>query len=91
MELQQQLERFWKQEGIVDVHCVTKLEEDCERYFVNTVERQADGRFIVRLPKNTLLLGDPREQALRRLYSIERMKRQPQLQQDYCAFTWTLT
>lgn len=67
---------------------ITKLEEDCEKYFVDMVERQVDGRFIVRLPKNTeASLGDSKEQDLRRLYSLKRrMKRQPQLQQDYFAF-----
>ncbi|XP_071581723.1 uncharacterized protein [Temnothorax nylanderi] len=66
----------------------TKEEKYCEEYFVNTVKREPDGRFIVRLPQRSdVILGDSKEQAYRRLLSLERrFSKDPELQKKYVKF-----
>ena len=49
--LQETLLRFWSVEEIPVTSSLMKPEEDaCERLFVNTFSRSANGRYVVRLP-----------------------------------------
>ncbi|XP_067217110.1 uncharacterized protein [Linepithema humile] len=60
--LQAQLERFWNQEETREKRCLTKEEAECERQFIETVERDNTGRFIVALPKKPEVeLGESKE------------------------------
>lgn len=90
-DLNNQLERFWKQEsigGTDDTQYLTKEELDCEKHFIDTVQRDKEGRFIVRLPiRSNVTLEDSRVQAQRRLEALERrLKRNPDLKQSYQQF-----
>ncbi|KYN30235.1 hypothetical protein ALC57_00303 [Trachymyrmex cornetzi] len=86
--LQEQIERFWKQEDIQEPRLLSKQEGYCEEHFINTYSRESDGRFIVSLPKDSqIALGDSRETAMKRLLALERrFKRQPALKEEYVRF-----
>ncbi|XP_011684757.1 PREDICTED: uncharacterized protein LOC105448095 [Wasmannia auropunctata] len=60
----------------------------CEEYFKNTTTRKVSGRFIVRLPrKKGIVLGDSKQQAIRRFYALERrLKRQSSIKDEYVQF-----
>lgn len=87
-QLSHQLERFWKLETLPEKIFLTKEEKACERHFVETVTRDGDGRFTVRLPlRPTVELGKSRTQTQNRFESLERrLKRQPALKQAYQEF-----
>lgn len=73
-ELQAQLERFWNQEETHEKRHFTKEKEDCKQQFIEAVRRDDTGRFIVALPKKSeIKLRDSKNQAIRRLYSLERL------------------
>lgn len=50
IEIQNQLENFWKIEHCENRHFFSKEEQACENSFVSTHIREKDGRFAVRLP-----------------------------------------
>ncbi len=55
---------------------ICSLEEiECEEHFLKTIERDASGRFKVRLSLKILRenLGDSKTQALKRFYALERL------------------
>lgn len=84
--MNKQIERFWKQEELPEIPQYTEKEKYCELYFANTVKRDVDGRFIVRLPKRSdIILGDSKEQALRWFFSIKR-KFSKDSEQNYVQF-----
>ncbi|XP_071654107.1 uncharacterized protein [Temnothorax longispinosus] len=87
-QLQAQLERFWKQEETLEKRSLTQEEIECERQFHESVKRDETGRFIVTLPKKPgVKLGDSGNQALQRLYSLERRFRgDPALKNAYVQF-----
>lgn len=87
-ELDNKIEKFWQTEEIGIQHARKREDEFCERHFKETHIRDEEGRFQVRLPINQeIILGDSHDNALRRLYSIERrFKRQPELKQEYVKF-----
>lgn len=86
--LNKQIKRFWKQEELPEVLQYTKEEQYCEQYFIDTVKRNRDGRFIVRLSqRGNVTLRDSKEQAFRQLLSLERrFARNRGLQQEYGKF-----
>ncbi|XP_071648474.1 uncharacterized protein [Temnothorax longispinosus] len=87
-QLQAQLERFWKQEETFEKRSLTQEEIECKRQFRESVRRDKTGRFIVTLPKKPEVeLGDSGNQALQRLYSLERrFKGDPALKNAYVQF-----
>ncbi|EZA53844.1 hypothetical protein X777_06648 [Ooceraea biroi] len=87
-QLQQQLQRFWEQETLSEGRLYTEEEKRCEKQFLETTTRDADGRFIVRLPvRPGIILGESRSQAQRRFEQLERrLVKQPQIKQVYCEF-----
>ncbi|KAK2578329.1 hypothetical protein KPH14_012630 [Odynerus spinipes] len=86
--LQKQLERFWNQEETNETRLLTEDEADCERQFEESLKRDETGRFIVTLPKKeNVVLGESENQAIRRLYAIERrFKANPAIKSDYIKF-----
>lgn len=89
IDLQEQLERFWRLEETYSKPKLSKEEEECEMHFKEHTGRDATGRFIVKLPlrDNYESLGDSHELSLNRFYSIERkLKNNPQLKVDYVKF-----
>ncbi|XP_060520808.1 uncharacterized protein LOC132698632 [Cylas formicarius] len=90
-EVQDQLAKFWELEepGGSQIEGMTRDEVDCENLFMSTTRRDQDGRFIVEIPLKMSIekLGDSREMALRRFYSLERkFARDKQLHIDYCEY-----
>lgn len=84
------LEKFWALEDSFNSKCFTKEETTCENHFKSTFGRSSDGRFIVQLPfKEDPIsrLGDSKEQALNRFYSLEkRLRSQHVLREQYTKF-----
>ncbi|XP_030757751.1 uncharacterized protein LOC115883521 [Sitophilus oryzae] len=82
--------KFWELEDISSKEPnMSDSEKYCERYFKETVQRDASGRFIVKIPfKNNIeQLGDSRDMALKRFYHLERkFKNNPELKSDYVKF-----
>lgn len=72
--LDEQLEKFWSIEEVSSKKFMTDEEQACEDHFVSTHYRNAEGRFVVRLPfkDNVDGLGDSLVMAKRRFSSLER-------------------
>lgn len=67
------LTKFWEQEEISVIIPAKSSDEECERHFLQTFRRTAEGRFEVRLPfKTTPELGDSRRVASRTLAAMQR-------------------
>lgn len=78
-------------ESITNLHMRRWSDEEmlCEQLFVETTERDSNGRFVVRLPlkQNVNELGDSKHTAMKRLFQLEkRFQRDPILQEDYVSF-----
>ncbi|XP_076299586.1 uncharacterized protein LOC143218338 [Lasioglossum baleicum] len=89
-QLERGLARFWEIEdlGSRDLTKIDSL-DSCEQHFNATTTRDSTGRYIVSIPFNDKLkqLGTSREQAERRLISMERkFRRNPDLKQQYVKF-----
>ncbi|XP_053686351.1 uncharacterized protein LOC128735898 [Sabethes cyaneus] len=84
------LPRFWSCEEIGLVGKMSPTELLCEEQFTRTVQRAANGRYTVTLPKDDTVmmkLGESKEIAFRRLQGLERrLERDPLLRERYCQF-----
>ncbi|XP_055632492.1 uncharacterized protein LOC129772973 [Toxorhynchites rutilus septentrionalis] len=89
-ELQHQMERFWTIEEGNPSSCYSLEETACENHFRQTVARNLDGRYIVRLPLQSNVLeqlGDNRSNAIRRFRMLEsRLNRQHDIADQYTDF-----
>lgn len=91
-EIYSLLKRFWEVEETVPPGSNVKFSSDeqlCEDIFSKTTERKDDGRFIVHIPLkcDPIILGDSREIATKRFYSLEKkLNREPKLKEEYAAF-----
>lgn len=86
-EIDANLRRFWELDAQPEERGLT--DDFCEKHFKRTVQRQADGRYIVALPfkDENPNLGDSRKAAMARFLSMERkFKRDPDLKKDYHDF-----
>ncbi|XP_011164967.1 uncharacterized protein LOC105199521 [Solenopsis invicta] len=75
VELQKQIERFWRIEESGDSNNYTKDEHACETHFINNVSNNSKNRYIVMLPiKSDVLqqLEDSREIAMKRFFGLEK-------------------
>ncbi|XP_058456984.1 uncharacterized protein LOC131434334 [Malaya genurostris] len=88
--LEDLLTRFWSCEELESSRNYSPEEARCEQLFKTSVQREADGRYTVSLPKKDgglKLLNDSRDIALRRLQGTERrLERDATLRQQYEAF-----
>ncbi|GFW43856.1 DUF1758 domain-containing protein [Trichonephila clavipes] len=65
------LKQFWELESVPKD--IPSKDELCESIFLNSHIRNADGRYILKLPfRDDSSLGDSKEGALKRFYSLER-------------------
>lgn len=88
-EVEDILQKFWKLEEVPYHQQLTDDERVCEQYFQQTISRQADGRYVTRLPfnKNINYLGASKEIAVKRLHGIERkLDKQPECRPQYQDF-----
>ncbi|XP_033212150.1 uncharacterized protein LOC117169753 [Belonocnema kinseyi] len=90
INIESQLRQFWELEEFNLDKRVTSVDEGfCEEFFVKTLKRDNEGRFIVTIPlkRNPQCLGDSREIAKRRLLNLEsRLGKQTELREDYSRF-----
>ncbi|XP_058449236.1 uncharacterized protein LOC131429202 [Malaya genurostris] len=88
--LEEIMERFWSCEAVRENRNYSPEEARCEELFERTVQRGADGRYTVTLPRKDDIesnLGDSRDIALQRFYGLERrLSRDHKLKQQYCEF-----
>ncbi|XP_058983187.1 uncharacterized protein LOC131804373 [Musca domestica] len=89
-EINKNIEMLWKID-VVESKCqnMSREQKVCEDHFVKNASVQSDGRLMVRLPfkGDPNLLGDSRDIALRRFFSIERkLNKNPELKEDYSKF-----
>ncbi|XP_055588990.1 uncharacterized protein LOC129741289 [Uranotaenia lowii] len=88
-DLYQLMQRFWVIEEDDSTPCVSVEEAACEQHFVRTVQRNSEGRYVVRLPlkEPVSAIGDNRSIALRRFHMIEsRLQRNKDLRAEYQEF-----
>ncbi|XP_018405042.1 PREDICTED: uncharacterized protein LOC108781545 [Cyphomyrmex costatus] len=90
-QLHSELKRFWDMdETTVQESSLTMEENSCERRFLDSVQRNQQGRLVVQLPiKEHLIqrIGDSRNIALNRLRTLERrFKREPEVKVAYSQF-----
>ncbi|KZC15196.1 hypothetical protein WN55_10937 [Dufourea novaeangliae] len=84
-----QLTRFWEIEELPNKKFLSAEETACEMNFAATTIRDSDGRYVVRLPFNEKkgLLGESRNAALKRFFSLERkLQQNPELFREYSVF-----
>ncbi|XP_038122496.1 uncharacterized protein LOC119771145 [Culex quinquefasciatus] len=89
MDLNRTLRQFWEQEENFKPPPLTPSEQQVTEHFSSTLQRDGNGRFIVRLPfdDSKPALGDSLAAATKRLKSMERRFQQhPEFKQDYTAF-----
>ena len=88
-KIDQQLERFWKIEEIIDGPTLTPEQLLCEQLFNKTVKRTPEGRVMVKLPfkDDQCCLGSSYETARRRFLAQERRNQQSnELKNQYVSF-----
>lgn len=90
MTLEDQLSRFWELETCHSPGTWSVDEAECEAEFIQTTERDHEGRFVVALPKQPdklNQLGDSYEIAVRRLQSLRRrLSSNAELNKEYVNF-----
>lgn len=88
--LEKCLQRFWSVEQVTsDQPAYTKAENAVEQHFIQTVERDSTGRFIVKLPfmANRKAIGNTKIMAERRFFAVERrLAMIPDIQKQYSEF-----
>lgn len=89
-QLHDQLVRFWQLENIDNSNNYTDEELRCENDFLQSIARNSQGRYVVKLPfKQSMLnrLGNSRDIALKHLNGLERrFDRDPNLRDQYTLF-----
>lgn len=90
-ELQDDLKRFWEiEESYSEQFARSPDEHFCERHFVETTKRLANGRFSVLMPlkeEPKCALGDSYAMAKKRLLNLEtRLDKNPELKDAYSKF-----
>ncbi|XP_052891389.1 uncharacterized protein LOC128299453 [Anopheles moucheti] len=84
------LQRFWETESIMEGPAMSLEENMCEKHYVATTHRNAQGRYVVSLPQNlssSRVLGLSRAIADRRLLGVERrLKSNPEMDIEYKRF-----
>ncbi|XP_055526924.1 uncharacterized protein LOC129719556 [Wyeomyia smithii] len=85
-----QLEKMWEVENLDIGKALTQEEQEVENHFQQTVSRDTDGRYVLRLPFReswTPLLASSYEQAKRRFLLMEkRFSRDNTLRDEYVKF-----
>ncbi|XP_062556900.1 uncharacterized protein LOC134221729 [Armigeres subalbatus] len=88
--LESSLQRFWELEAVDQSPIYSEEEKQCEEFYATTTTRTHDGRYVVRLPRSDnpqVTLGQSRQIATRRFYSLERrLERDTALKSSYHNF-----
>ncbi|GFW63058.1 hypothetical protein TNCV_4454061 [Trichonephila clavipes] len=85
LNIDHSLKQLWELESVPKDIPSKDEDELCESIFVNSHIRNADGRYILKLPfRDDSSLGDSKEDALKRFYSLERkLHSNNQLKEQY--------
>lgn len=85
--LDQFLQRFWEIEEMPDI-IVSEDDQRAEEQFRNTVQRAANGRYIVKIPlHDNKILGSSESIALQQFYQLERrLQKNDELSKNYMEF-----
>ncbi|KAL0810831.1 hypothetical protein ABMA28_010141 [Loxostege sticticalis] len=89
VELNNNLSKFWELEKVPRKSVLSEEEALCEQHFLANTSRDADGRFIVKLPLRAErdCLGNSLQLAKKRFFNLEsRFRRQPLLKELYFDF-----
>ncbi|GFW54359.1 integrase catalytic domain-containing protein [Trichonephila clavipes] len=88
LNINHSLKQFWELESVTKDIPSKDEDELCESIFVNSHIRNADGRYILKLPfRDDSSIGDSKEGALKRFYSLERkLHKNNQLKEQYTEF-----
>nr|XP_029727490.1 uncharacterized protein LOC115265671 [Aedes albopictus] len=88
--LEKCMEKFWSVEELPIRSAFSVEEKACEDYYVSTVSRTQEGRYVVRYPKRenfSTMIGESKSTALRRFSMLEgRFSKNPGLQESYESF-----
>ncbi|XP_011859030.1 PREDICTED: uncharacterized protein LOC105556543 [Vollenhovia emeryi] len=88
--LDETLRQFWKIDDIPKRAEINEEDLECEEFFKGTYTRNAEGRFVVRLPiKQEVIdkMGESKGVAERRFRSLERkLEKNPELKDEYVRF-----
>ncbi|XP_055604341.1 uncharacterized protein LOC129752591 [Uranotaenia lowii] len=88
-QLNESVKKFWAVEEIPDNEHVLAEDEECEKHFLSTHQRDVSGRYVVELPLRDCIgdLGDSRSLARKRFFALERrLATQPVLKKQYSDF-----
>lgn len=82
-----ELQKFWESEELPYIHSPNPEEVACEQHFIDTHQRDSNGRYVLRLPFKDLIrpdLGSNRKIALKRLESLDnKLSRDPEQKKLY--------
>lgn len=72
-EIDTNLQKFWEMEEIAGENNLLPEEQQCIKFFENSIKRNPDGTYIAALPfkDNKLTLGDSRKMALAQMFQME--------------------
>ncbi|KAH0821972.1 hypothetical protein GEV33_000819 [Tenebrio molitor] len=90
-QVENDIQKFWQIEQFDTGSGVIKSADNicCEQQYRESVCRQPDGRFMVKLPltQKRPVLGESRQAAIKRLKAVEhKFSKDPKLKADYTAF-----
>lgn len=89
VDIDNQLKRFWEIEENHISLTKTNEEMECEQHFIQNLNKDNTGRFVVKLPlkENADRLGDSLQYAMKRFYALERkFSKCPNFKQNYINF-----
>ncbi|XP_058826504.1 uncharacterized protein LOC131686254 [Topomyia yanbarensis] len=88
--LEESVERFWQVEELQTRSDYSLEEKRCEEVFSDSTTRNAEGRYMVRLPRRSNfdeMVGASKSMAMKRLQLLEkRLARNPELKDEYNKF-----
>lgn len=88
-EIDEKLQKFWEIEEIRGENLLKPEDQECMEHFNNTVTRDDNGKYIVKLPfkKNAKHLGNSKRMAMAQFFQLEKkFKRQPNLKIAYVKY-----
>lgn len=89
MELESLVKKFFEVDQVPETRTLTKEDQWCEEFFQTSHTRQANGKYMVRLPLKTNFdsnqtLGKSKQMALNRFHQLERkLQRNQSLNEQY--------
>lgn len=88
-ELDEKLEKFWEIDECVEIKHYSKEEEECEAHYRTHTQRDAEGKYILRLPfkENIKELGESFDNAKKQFFALERrLSKNEEMKRKYIKF-----